>query len=254
MTDHVSWSALFLKGFAFSAIVVGISFWRSSKLPTQFGTGENLLKEPVQTSTDKKPFETQANGHTYQIEPIYEYEISGLVVSDHASNSWFDNVHEQWNDYINTKDICVIWGKNVTNPLLSKLNFSHGAWTCYVSAKSGEVWSSFSMDQLSNNHLIPANPEIAKLIAESNIGDEIRIKGQLVNYSVNKGPQRKSSTIRTDTENGACEIIYVNEFETYAKNNRFWTSLFKLSKFASMLFLFAVLFSFFIFPFLANKN
>ena len=36
-----------------------------------------------------------------------------MIVSYHHSASFIDISHKQWNDYLNTKDICVIWGRNV---------------------------------------------------------------------------------------------------------------------------------------------
>ena len=39
------------------------------------------------------------------------------------------------------------------------------------------------------------------------------LQGKLVNYSHDGLPARKSSLVRSDTGNGACEILYVTGFE-----------------------------------------
>lgn len=221
---------------------MGLSYWQSHKVPERIELHGQLQKDPLQTETTKKTFSTETKGHRYQIVPIYDYEIWGLVVSDHSSDSWIDTDHEAWNDYINTKDICLIWGENISNPHLSKFDFSHGNFTCYVKTSSSEAWQSFQKDKLSNNHLIPSNHEIGKLIANSHVGDVVRIKGQLVNYNVDEGPFRKTSTLRTDMENGACEIIYVNEFETLTRNNIIWIQIFTLSKIVCLGLILALLF------------
>lgn len=253
-SQNVRWAIFCLKALVLFLLLWSLGYWQGLKIPMATVDLQNLKKEPYQAATTKKPFEVTANGHSYQIEPLYDYEIWGLVVSDHDSSGWTDTEHESWNDYINTKDICVIWGDNIGNPHLSALNFSHGNWTCYVSTKNGNAWQSFNMNQLSNNHLIPANAQIEKLIAKSNVGDEIRIKGQLVNYSVNKGKPRTTSTVRTDKENGACEIIYVDEFSTMARHNGFWINLAKVGKILSILSAFGILVSIFVVPFINNKN
>jgi hypothetical protein len=250
----VTWAIKFFKVFLISLLVWGFSYWRSLQVPTLIHSIEALQKEPIQTTSSAKPFVKMAKGHSYHIEPVHDYEIWGLVVSDHYSDSWYDTVHEAWNDYLNTKDICVVWGSNVLNPHLPKLKFSHGAWTCYVNTRSRDAWEKFNMNQFSNNHIIPANVDIGRLIANSNVGDEIRIKGHLVNYKIDNGPPRTSSTIRTDTGNGACEIIYVNEFSTLARHNKFWVSLKKISFLSSALSLIAALFCIFILPFLISKQ
>lgn len=251
---QVEWAIFLSKLLAVSLIVWGFSYWRSLKVPMNISGIENMQKEPQQTTTSLPAFDKQTNGHSYKIEPLFDYEIWGLVVSGHNSDSWLDSDHESWNDYINTKDLCIIWGGNVINPHLQKLNFRNGNWTCYVSTKSSEAWQNFKMDQLSNNHIIPATSEIEKLVAEASVGDEVHIKGHLVNYSVNQGPARKSSTVRTDRENGACEIIYVKEFTTFVKHNKFWVMTARLSKILSGLLILAIVFVMFVFPLMGRDS
>jgi hypothetical protein len=40
---------------------------------------------------------------------------------------------------------------------------------------------------------------------------------------------RRSSTVRNDRGNGACEVVYVTEFEVLREANASWRSLHKLS-------------------------
>ena len=144
---------LCLKLVGISLLVWVFAYWRSVQVPNRFSNLKDLQNEPSQTDTDKEPFNVEVKGHRYQIQPVFEYELWGLIVEDHNSFSWIDTSHEQWGDFLNTKDICVIWGKNVTNPYLRQFKFSHGDWTCYVKTSSSEAWSTFKLDQLSNNHL-----------------------------------------------------------------------------------------------------
>lgn len=215
--------------------VWGFAHWRSIQVPNRIFESSFLKNDPVQTATAEKPFSKTVNNLSYVIEPVFEYELWGLVVSDHDSSSWYDISHESWGDYLNTKDICVIWGTNLANPGLSKLSFSSGNFTCYVSTRDGEAWQKFNSEQISNNHVIPATLEIKRAIASSHIGDVIHFKGQLVNYNINGGPQRKSSVVRTDREDKACEIVYVKEFSTITRYNRFWTQLARFSKLLAIL-------------------
>lgn len=224
-------SKVAFKILLFLLAVFALSWWQLKRVPNAITALPSLFKEPIQSNTQKSKFSLSLKNHTYLIEPVQEYEIWGLVVSDHNSNAWWDFSHESWNDFINTKDICVIWGTNLTNPYFSKLNFSHGAWTCYVETKDSLAWQNFKLTQISNNHLIPADYSIQKQISQAQIGDQIRIKGQLVNYNVDGGPFRKSSLIRTDTNNGACEIIYAEEFEILSKEKKHWADIYFILKF-----------------------
>lgn len=219
-----------LKGAVVSLAIWGGASWKAQRLPSRLTVAPVLMNEPIQSPTLKLPLQTQRNGNAYQIQPVFEYEIWGLVVSDHNSSGWDDYEHARWNDYLNTKDICVIWGANLSNSHLADLKFSHGQWTCYVQTKSGEAWQEFQINKLSNNHLLPASAQIEKIIRRAHVGDEIHIQGQLVNYSVNNGPPRNSSITRDDTENGACEIIYVDDFEIIARHNILWIQIATVSQ------------------------
>jgi hypothetical protein len=114
-----------------------------------------------------------------------------------------------------------------------------------VKTSSDEAWSSFKWDQLSNNHLLPKTSEIEAKLKAAHIGDEIHLKGQLVNYSTNQGPKRQSSITRNDRENGACEIIYVNQFQILNRHNAVWIGLARIGKGLSVIFGLGLLFSFF---------
>ena len=64
-----------------------------------------------------------------------------------------------------------------------------------------------------NNHLIPADGEIKKEISKIRKGDIVEITGYLVSLKATN-PEGEtydwnSSLTRTDTGNGACELIYV---------------------------------------------
>ena len=66
-------------------------------------------------------------------------------------------------------------------------------------------------------------------------GDEVRIKGVLANYqNTATGFDRGTSISRTDTGNGACETIYVTDFEIAKEANRGWRALYRLSGAASV--------------------
>jgi hypothetical protein len=69
------------------------------------------------------------------------------------------------------------------------------------------------MYQLSNNHLISADPFIRDRVAEIRVGDQIRVKGSLARYGADGSGLRGTSTTRDDTGDGACETILVEEFE-----------------------------------------
>jgi len=56
------------------------------------------------------------------------------------------------------------------------------------------------------------------------VGDQIRFTGVLAEYSHNHGfPfKRGTSTVRTDTGNGACETVYVNKIDILKSGGGPW--------------------------------
>ncbi|MGX5699203.1 hypothetical protein ACWKWF_06330 [Acinetobacter kookii] len=69
-----------------------------------------------------------------------------------------------------------------------------------------------AMQMVSNMHIIPANPQIAKQIKHVKRGDLVRLKGELVEIK-DKNLVWTSSLTPTDTGDGACELFRVSSIE-----------------------------------------
>lgn len=220
---------------AASFIWLAVSFWNRHDLPRNIDLLPALASEPNQSSTRKKSFTAHYNGIEYLVEPEYDYELYGMIVSyrHHEGNS---RMHLQSSDHLNMLDVCVVWGDNAANPLIHKLNFWNGIFTCNVKTGDQAAWKSFDMYQLSNNHLISDDDFIRDQVKGISIGDQIRVRGYLASYSNENGGKRGTSTTRLDTGNGACETLYVEKFEIVQAATSGW----RLSMYASLaVFLFA---------------
>lgn len=225
---------------AASLIWLLVSFWNRNDLPGNIDLLPALADEPKQSPTGKKSFAAQYNDVEYLVEPEYEYELHGMVVSyrHHEGNS---RMHLRASDHLNMLDVCVVWGDNATNPLIHKLKFWNGIFTCNVNTGDREAWDSFDMYQLSNNHLISDDDFIRKQVKGISIGDQIRVRGYLASYSNEGGGKRGTSTTRLDTGNGACETLYVEKFDIVQAATSGW----RLSMYASLaIFLVALFFHF----------
>ena len=69
-----------------------------------------------------------------------------------------------------------------------------------------------AMMMVSNMHIIPSNPEIAKQIKTVKRGDLVRLKGELVEIK-DKDLVWTSSLTPTDTGDGACEVFRVSSIQ-----------------------------------------
>ena len=218
-----------------SLTALAISFFQKDKLPGPGFFSDAVLVEPRQTPTQKSPFETKVNKQTYTVTPLFEYELSGVVVTDYESGSFGDIYHHRkWKDFLNVKDLCVVWGQNITSGVFRKLRYDSGPWTCFFKAPDRKTDEVFRDDQLSNNHLLTDELDLHHQIMRAAPGDEVRIKGVLANYQNTAiGFDRGTSISRTDTGNGACETIFVTDFSITKEANRFWRTLYLLSGIAS---------------------
>jgi hypothetical protein len=214
-----------------AALAFAVSFFMRNRLPDKGLVLEPLLQDPVQTEEGvPEPFEVTRKGFTYTVTPLFSYELWGMVVSYHDSASFIDVSHKQWNDYLNTKDVCVIWGTNVETGVYERMSFRNRDFTCYYRYPDEETAALFSEDCLANNHLLPDGAFIADAVKKVRKGDQVHFKGWLVSYGLKGAPySRGSSTVRTDRGNGACEVVYITEFEILREANAAWRTLFKLS-------------------------
>ena len=191
--------------------------------------------EPVQAASDRPVFTTIIKGYTYTLTPRAVYDISGLVVSQHRGDALVNIGHKA--DPGNIKDVCVVWGEAITNGSYRKMKYVSGEFTCSFSW-SGGLTPPFNLEKISNNHLIPADATVARRIRNIRIGDQVRMQGLLVDYAVTENGRaiftRRTSLTRSDTGNGACEILYVTEvsvvragshFEADATTYAWYTSL-----------------------------
>ena len=125
------WSLLLRLALVVSIGLLSISYLLKNNLPDAEDILDELLQNPTQTPVDMPPFQIEAGEMVYTIRPLYAYELYGLVVSHHNCGTWWDIYHhDQWKDFINVKDLCVLWGKNVETEVYKDMRFTSDSWTC----------------------------------------------------------------------------------------------------------------------------
>jgi len=189
------------------------------------------LAPPVQSRSSETGFQTAYGSTGYAVEPLYDYELTGLVVSRAFHNAKF-GLHRKWNDHLNVADLCVVWGHNASTLDLNAFDFWNGQFTCNISTQSSQDWGAFKANELSNNHLLADDDAIREQIQAVNIGDRIHLQGWLSRYGNDQGFSRNTSTTREDTGNGACETIFIRQFEILDSMDNGWRTAYSISLFA----------------------
>lgn len=214
--------------FLLSLVLYTASLFLKPPLPGISAINNSVIVvNPTQNEVNIPPIKTKFGDYTYEISPLYSYEIYGLVAADYTSNNWLDITHKK--DPANTKDVCVVWGDNISSNAYKKVKYKHGEFTCYYYFNK-RFEPPFNGKLISNNHLIPKDKSIEKRIASVNIGDQVHIRGYLANYTIADGngrqiSSRNTSTTRDDSGGGACEIIYVNEIEVIGRSGAVYYTL-----------------------------
>jgi hypothetical protein len=241
------WKALLRLTLFVSIGLFSISYLLKENLPDGEDILQETLQHPIQTPVNMAPFQIEAGEMVYTITPLHAYELYGLVVSYHNCGTWWDIYHHgQWKDFINVKDLCVIWGSNLETEVYKEMRFTSDSWTCTYYWPNHEVGSRFKHTCLSNNHLLSHDESVTRSLLETSRGDQIFLRGYLAEYSHSGGEfHRGTSTNRTDKGNGACETIYVEDYEILKRGNLFWRTIFTVSKYVFLLTLLLIIIRFF---------
>ena len=207
---------------AASVLVLLVAYWNRNDIPGAIDFDPHLQDAPLQKPITKTPLTVAFSGVDYRVEPLYDYELYGLVVS-YRQHDGESSMHRWSNDHLNMADVCVVWSDTAFSEYLGDLDFWNGIFTCNVQTRDSVAWAHFKMNQLSNNHLISEDPYIRERVEEIRIGDQIRVKGWLSRYGAAGGSGlRGTSTTREDSGDGACETIYVREFEIVTPGFSAW--------------------------------
>jgi len=214
----------------------------------------SLELEPEQKLIKGRHFEMNYGDRVYRINPLAEYEISGLVVTHNNISSITDAYHTSKS--VDLKDLCLVWGDNLSPSLLKNVTFWSEPWTCFFLFHDNDTAAEFSPNQISNNHLIGANQQVRNIIKQVHVGDQVTLRGSLVEYSdIESSEQiRRSSLTREDTGNGACEVVYVEQISILKQGTPIWRRILEASKKVGIIMIILNLISFLIFPFIEYRS
>ena len=77
------------------------ALWKKVELPAPQALRTDLLAEPRQVAVQKAPFHVSVGKIDYLVQPLFKYDLYGMVVSRHDSDTWWDYIHKDWNDRLN---------------------------------------------------------------------------------------------------------------------------------------------------------
>ena len=173
------------------------------------------IGEPVQEETTGSTTKT-VDGYNVTITYKYTYEIEALVVHTKAYDG------SSFADKMSPLDAALAWGKVAQYNKKIDFNWSQsGRWYSWhvddVSVLAPVGGTSYVNEHSANTHLLPSSSTVKDKVKKIRRGDHIRLKGYLVDVDAEKSNGDTywwhSSTTRTDTGDGACEVMYVTDVE-----------------------------------------
>jgi hypothetical protein len=150
-----------------------------------------------------------SGGVTFDLNAKAKYQLAGVVES---TREYFkDRVSK-----VSPIDFAICWGDV---PEMAKyMKFSQfGRFCNYTYDLDSPVNPKYVVSHMSNNHIIPANPNIRRSLSLVKKGNKVIVEGYLVNVTGSapgKGTFHWNSSLRRDDYgDGACEIIYVTKLQ-----------------------------------------
>lgn len=115
---------------------------------------------------------------------------------------------------VSPMDLVLAWGIMNQPDVESHISYSQsGRWYQIRYDAEIPVSASYITENTANVHLIPADEHIASRMAGIRVNDLVTLEGQLAQVVFREGTWTSSLT-RSDTGDGACEILYVTRIRT----------------------------------------
>jgi hypothetical protein len=143
----------------------------------------------------------------FELTPVARFEVKGRVLGQLAYDA--DTVAE-----LSPVDIALGWGAMSDSRVLAHFEVSQGERFFYWRTEHAPVPRATIERYTTNVHAIPATPEIERRLRMVRAHDVVHLSGLLVNaYRPADGYRWKTSIVRDDTGDGACEIVYITDLE-----------------------------------------
>ncbi|KPJ54940.1 hypothetical protein AMJ47_02625 [Parcubacteria bacterium DG_72] len=227
-----------------SLILAVFSFTKINDLPSKEHLKDLVYQQPIQEEVDLsvKPFEIEKEGFFYKITPRYHYEILGISVADYSYDNWLDFFRRK--DPLFKKDICLIWGYNAQSENYEEVSFKYRERDCIWETEKENLI--FNNNEISMNHLLPSNEKIENLMKQAGVGDQVYIKGYLVNYQVIGLDTNFFVNSSSSRDDNRFEVIYVTDLKILAEANLGYKILYRMSKYVFLILLIIYIIIYFI--------
>jgi hypothetical protein len=186
---------------ALVALIVGVFGWHYLHRPIEYPPGVLIWSEPEQTPTTDSPI---ARGD-FQLTPLAHFALDARVL--HRKIYRWDRQAS-----LVPVDLALGWGAMSDQSVLDQVSITQSMRFYWFEYRLPPPISKEEIISHSTNlHVIPATPEIAAQCKSLRTGALVHLSGDLVEAAAPGFGTWRSSLSRTDTGNGACELMWVQQ-------------------------------------------
>jgi hypothetical protein len=192
-------AALFLAWYAYHRV----------NAPITYPPGVLIAAEPVQV--DPLPNDTAFDYGKFQLKPLARFALDARVL--HRKIYRYDRAAA-----LVPVDVAVGWGRIPDQAVLDQLEISQASrFFYYEYERQPPIPREEIISHATNLHLIPSTKALAAECKSLRTGELIRLAGVLVEATGSEIGTWRSSLSRTDSGNGACELVWVEELKQISR-------------------------------------
>lgn len=182
-------------------VLAGAYIWWDGR-PVDQPPGILVAEPPAQTNLGEE--EVIRHGDL-TIVKVARFDVTARVLS--KERYWFGREAR-----LAPYDLALGWGRMSDTKVLDKISISQRGRYYYWSVRDYPIPRGEITSNSANMHLIPASEEVREALDRVRRGRIVRFNGYLVRVTGPKGWRWNTSTTRTDTGPGACELVWVESF------------------------------------------
>jgi hypothetical protein len=192
-----------VKGFAlFVTLCLGCFVYWYLQRPITYPAGVLIQSEPQQLAEAQT---TPIEYGSFRLKPLAHFNIDARLL--HRRIYRYDR-----GAALVPLDLALGWGPMSDQRVLDRVSVSQSMrFYWYEYRLPPPIPQEQIVSHSTNVHVIPATPEIASRCKSLRIGSLVHLSGELVEASGPEIGTWRSSLSRTDTGNGACELMWVKE-------------------------------------------
>ncbi len=173
--------------------------------PGGYAAGVSVVNAPVQEAIDAHSV-IEVGG--FKILPVADFQLEARILGRR-------DYHRGTEAQLSPIDLALGWGPMAEPSVVDQVSIRQSGRFYYWEVESYPSARAELREHSANRHLIPASPAVVAELQRAEEDKQIRLRGLLVNVERDNGWSWRSSTTRSDSGSGACEIILVTRAEVY---------------------------------------